>query len=369
VFWPCAGLAQVRWPSLALTPLVSGINQPTSVTNAGDGSGRLFILEQAGTIRIFRDGAVLDTPFLDIRSRVLSGEERGLLGLAFPPGFSERKHFYAYYTDLSGRLVLARYSLTSDPNVADPATETILMTIDHADFENHNGGQLVFGPNDGYLHLGTGDGGGAGDPGGNAQNPNSLLGKLLRIDVESGVSPYAIPPDNPFVGVDGYRPEIWGIGLRNPWRFSFDPQNGDLYIGDVGQDLYEEVDYQPASSRGGANYGWNTMEGFHCFQPPEGCSQDGLTLPVIEYDHSQGDCAIIGGYVYRGTANPGMQGIYFYGDFCSGRVWGLINDGTSWQTSVLLNTGLNITTFGQDENGSHLVADHGGGIYLISQIQ
>ncbi len=365
-----AGWAQeIDWPQIGLARLVGGLDQPTYVTDAGDGSERLFIVEQAGTIRIFKDGALLERPFLDIRDRVSSGGERGLFSVAFPTSFSQQKRFYVFYTAApSGNLAIARYAVTDDPNVADPASETILLAIDHSSFGNHNGGQLAFGPRDGYLYIGTGDGGGAGDPFGNAQNPGSYLGKILRIDVESGVDPYRIPPDNPFVGMEGYLPEIWALGLRNPWRFSFDAQTRDLYIADVGQNLYEEVDFQPASSRGGENYAWNFMEGFHCFNPPEGCPQDGLALPVAEYDHSQGDCSIIGGFVYRGASFPSMQGIYFYGDLCTGRIWGLQYDGTDWQTALLLESGLVITTFGKDQNGNLLVADQRtGDIYQVTE--
>ncbi len=371
VLVPHLGFAQqIDWPAIGLTRLVGGINQPTHVTDAGDASGRLFIVEQGGTIRIFKDGVLLDRPFLDIRDRVLAGGERGLFSVAFPAGFSQGKHFYVYYTDRSGNLAIARYFVTDDPDVADLASESILLAVDHSIFENHNGGQLAFGPNDGYLYIGTGDGGGAGDPLGNAQNPASLLGKILRVDVESGVDPYGIPSDNPFVGVDGYLPEIWALGLRNPWRFSFDAQTRDLYVADVGQDSYEEADFQPASSQGGENYGWNIMEGLHCFEPMEGRDPTGLTLPVAEYDHSQGDCSIIGGFVYRGMDFPGMQGIYFYGDLCSGRIWGLKNDGTAWQTALLLESRLTITTFGKDQNGNLLVADRANGdVYLVIQLR
>lgn len=367
--FPVSSFSQVTWPRIELRWLVGGINAPTHLTDSGDGSGRLFIVEQAGTIRILKDGALLPQPFLDISDRVFSGGERGLLSVAFPPGFSSRKHFFVQYTDLSGNVVIARYALTDDPNVADPASEDIVLSIEHSEFDNHNGGQLAFGPRDGYLYIGPGDGGGGGDPHGNAQNPMSLLGKLLRIDVESGVTPYSIPPDNPFVGVPGYLPEIWALGLRNPWRFSFDGQTQDLYIADVGENSYEEVDFQLAASPGGENYGWNTMEGFHCFSPPTGCSQEGLTLPVVEYDHTVGDCAIIGGLVYRGVAFPSMRGVYFYGDWCSGRIWGLKFDGTAWRTAVLLESGLRITTFGKDGDGNLLVADGAfGDVYVVSEV-
>jgi glucose/arabinose dehydrogenase len=339
------------------------------MTDAGDGSGRLFIVEQPGTIRILKDGLLLGVPFLDISDRVSFGGERGLLSIAFPPNYRALMHFFVQYTDVSGNLAISRFSVTADPDVADPASETVVLSIDHPSFGNHNGGQLAFGPGDGYLYIGPGDGGGAGDPFENAQNPASLLGKLLRIDVESDVTPYSVPPTNPFVDFAGYRSEIWATGLRNPWRFSFDALTRDLYIGDVGQDRYEEVDFQPAANRGGENYGWNTMEGFHCFKPAEGCSQDGLTLPVLEYDHSRGDCAIIGGLVYRGAANPAMQGIYFYGDWCSGRIWGLRSNNGTWESTLLLESGLRITTFGKDENGNLLVADGSSGyIYVVNQV-
>ncbi len=375
-----AAVAQIDWPRIELVPLVRGINLPTHVTNAGDGSGRSFIVEQRGMIRIFRDGGLLDTPFLDIRDRVRfdgAGAERGLLSVAFPPGFgqNQNQHFYVYYTRQPfGDITIARYQVTDNPDVADHASENILLSIEHRTFSNHNGGQLAFGP-DGYLYLGTGDGGGGGDPFRYGQNTRVLLAKLLRIDVESGVDPYRIPPDNPFVGMEGYREEIWAYGLRNPWRFSFDPANGDLYIADVGQNLWEEVDYQAAGDPGGENYGWNIMEGFHCYPPGSECDPTGLTLPVIEYGHTRGDCSITGGFVYRGDAYPGMQGIYFYGDYCTGRIWGLKFDGTDWQTQLLVDAGrgLSISTFGTDEDGNLLVAQYGdsgrGAIYLVTEVR
>jgi glucose/arabinose dehydrogenase len=242
--------------------------------------------------------------------------------------------------------------------VADPASDNILLTIPQP-FANHNGGQLAFGP-DGFLYIGLGDGGSGGDPQNNAQNDNSLLGKILRIDVESGVSPYAIPPTNPFVSTAGARGEIWAIGLRNPWRFSFDRLTGDLYIADVGQSSFEEVNFQPATSPGGENYGWRIMEGSHCFGDPA-CSSAGLILPVAEYDHGQG-CSITGGFVYRGQAYPRIQGVYIYADFCSGRFWGLKNDNTVWRNELLLAEPHSISSFGEDEAGNLYATDLGAGI-------
>jgi hypothetical protein len=252
--------------------------------------------------------------------------------------------------------------VTADPDVADPNSEEILLAVPQP-FANHNGGQLAFGP-DGFLYIGKGDGGSGGDPFNNAQNPASLLGKILRIDVESGVIPYAIPPSNPFVQTPGSRGEIWALGLRNPWRFSFDRQTGDLFIADVGQSAFEEVDFQPAGSAGGQNYGWRIMEGAHCFGDPA-CSQAGLALPVAEYDHAQG-CSITGGFVYRGSAFPRMQGVYFYADFCSGRFWGMKRDGAAWQNTLLLTEPHSISSFGEDEAGDIYAADlAAGAVYEI----
>jgi len=350
-----------------LSAQAGGLDQPIHITNAGDGSGRLFVVEQPGRIRIVRNGVLLTTPFLDISNtganRVLFGGEQGLLSVAFPPQFSAKGYFYIYYTNLNGDNVAARYFLTTNPDVADSNSEVILRTFSHPIFENHNGGQLAFGP-DGFLYIGTGDGGSGGDPNNNGQNPNTFLGKILRIDVESVVDPridtYVIPSNNPFVGAQGFLPEIWALGLRNPWRFSFDRLTGDFYLGDVGQNSFEEIDFQPSSSQGGENYGWRIMEGLHCFNPPN-CSSAGLTLPVIEYDHTQG-CSVTGGMVYRGQNFPLMQGIYFYGDFCSGRIWGLKHNGAEWENTLFLDTLLNITTFGEDESGEIYVADYATGI-------
>ena len=347
-------------PTISLTRITGGFAHPVAVTHAGDGSGRLFVAEQGGLIRIFSNGGVAPVPFLDITSLVTpAGGEQGLLGLAFPPGFNARRTFYVNYTNRTGigNTVIARFSLTADANRADPASRQELMNIAQP-FANHNGGQLAFGP-DGHLYIGTGDGGSGGDPLGNGQSLATLLGKLLRIDVLSGVAPYAIPAGNPFGN------EIWAYGLRNPWRFSFDRQTGDLYLADVGQDLVEEIDFQPAGMGAGANYGWNVMEGSRCFNNPA-CSSAGFTLPVAEYLHGSGDCAVTGGYVYRGAA-AALQGIYFYGDFCSGRIWGLRRTGTAFEAALLADTTLSISTFGEDEAGELYVADYAtGDIYLIT---
>ncbi len=332
--------------------IATGIPAPTDIQNAGDGSGRLFFVQQDGLVRIFRNGALAAPPFLDIRSRTHGDGERGLLGLAFPPGYAQKQAFYVNYTDLAGNTVIARYRVSADPDAADPASETVLMNIPQP-FPNHNGGQLRFGP-DGYLYVGMGDGGSAGDPMRNGQNRAALLGKMLRLDVESNPGQVRIPQGNPFANTPGARPEIWALGLRNPWRFSFDRATGDLWIADVGQDLFEEVNFQPASSRGGENYGWNLMEATHCYQA--NCNQQGLTLPVAEYPHGA-ECSITGGFVYRGRISPGLRGTYLYGDFCSGRIWGLERAGASWRNRLLLASGFGITTFGEDEAGEVYVAN------------
>ena len=354
----------LSWPTISLNQVVGGLTQPTSITHAGDNSARIFVTEQPGRIRIIKNDALQTTPFLDITGRIGSpGGEQGLLSVAFPPGYgSAKNHFYVYYTNPVGTLVIARYRPTANPDAADPNSEEIILTIDHPTFGNHNGGQLQFGP-DGYLYIGTGDGGGGGDPFRNAQNPAVLLGKLLRIDVESAVTPstYSIPATNPYVGTPGYRGEIWALGLRNPWRFSFDRQTGDLYLGDVGQGLWEEVNFQPANSGGGENYGWNILEGLHCFDPAVGCIMPlRYSPPVTEYDHSS-DCSVTGGYVYRGPGNPAMQGIYFYGDICSGKIRGLQRLNGTWFSTLLTTAPFGISTFGEDQAGNLYVADYSGG--------
>jgi glucose/arabinose dehydrogenase len=331
-----------------------GFERPVDIQNAGDGSGRLFVVEQPGRIRIIQDGQLLEASFLDISERVNdSGNEQGLLGLAFHPRYEQNGFFYVNYTDESGNTVIARYQVTGDPNIADPNSEKQLLNQEQP-FPNHNGGVVTFGP-DGYLYLGLGDGGSQGDPFGNGQSREALLGKILRIDVDNG-EPYAIPPDNPFGN------EIWALGLRNPWRMSFDSGTGDIWIGDVGQNAWEEIDYLPSGSPGGANFGWNIMEGSH---PYEGEPRPELILPVAEYTHGEG-CSVTGGYVYRG-AMPEWQGIYLYGDYCSGVIWGLIKSGGGWQNQVLFGTNLRISTFGVDESNELYLASLTGPIYKLVQ--
>jgi uncharacterized protein (TIGR03437 family) len=347
---------------ISTTVVVSGISAPTDIQNAGDGSGRLFLAQQNGVIRLWKDGALALRPFLDISGKTRANGEQGLLGLAFPPGFAQKQRFYVHYTDLRGDTTVAMYRMSSDPDVADPASETVLLKVTQP-FANHNGGQIRFGP-DGYLYVGLGDGGSGGDPQGNAQSRATLLGKILRLDVESQPGTLRIPADNPFVGQASALGEIWAYGLRNPWRLSFDRDTGDLWIADVGQGAYEEIDFQPASSRGGENYGWNRMEGAHCYTP--GCNQQGLVLPVAEYSHADGSCSVTGGFVYRGRQSPGLRGIYLYGDYCSGKIWGIERQGATFGSRLLASTRYNIATFGEDEAGEVYVADAGSGtIYRI----
>ncbi|MFO7461920.1 MAG: PQQ-dependent sugar dehydrogenase [Desulfatiglandales bacterium] len=356
-------------PNIQLTQVIAGLNNPVAITHAGDGSGRLFVTLQGGRILVHDGVQLLPEPFLDISSLITAGGERGLLSVAFHPNYLQNGFLYVNYTDLNGDTVVARYTVSADPNRVDAASALIVLQV-FQPFANHNGGQLKFGT-DGYLYIGLGDGGSGGDPQNNAQTPNSLLGKMLRIDVDAG-SPYAIPPDNPFVGVADARPEIWAFGLRNPWRFTFDRLTGDLWIADVGQNRFEEVNFQPAGSAGGENYGWRLMEGNACFDPPVGCNDGTLTLPVLEYDHSIG-CSVTGGYRYRGVVNPGMVGVYFYADFCTGRIWGATEGvGGTFTATELLDTDLSITTFGEDEEGEIYVAHFSptaGAVYRISEIQ
>ncbi len=343
--------------------VVGGLVNPIGLENAQDGSGRLFIVEQDGRILIWKDGTLLDAPFLDIRDRVGNrGSEQGLLGLAFHPRYTENGYLYVNYTDTKGDTHIARFTVSEvNPDQADPTTEKTLLVVSQP-FGNHNGGVVVFGP-DGYLYLGLGDGGSGGDPQGNAQSTQTLLGKILRIDVDSG-DPYGIPPDNPFASGGGL-PEIWAYGLRNPWRISFDRLAGDLYIGDVGQNQWEEIDFLSSGAQPGANFGWDYREGFHPF---EGAYQgNDLIDPLIEYDHSQG-CSVTGGVVYRGINLQAWQGVYIYGDYCSGNVWGLLrNSDGSWQNGLLFQTNSRISSFGVDEAGEVYLVDHRGDIYHLTQ--
>ncbi len=346
--------------TLALQPVARGFRAPTDAVNAGDGSGRLFVVEKGGTIRIVKNGSVVPAPFLDVTSLVKSsGSEQGLLGLAFHPKFRENGQFFVNYTDQHdvGDTAVARYRVSpSDPDKADPSSASIILQVKQP-YANHNGGNLVFGP-DGYLWIGLGDGGSGGDPHGNGQNGQALLGKMLRIDVDAA-QPYGIPPDNPFANRQRFRPEIWATGLRNPWRYSFDRATGDLYIADVGQNEIEEVEVEPPGA-GGRNYGWNIMEGSRCFRAAN-CDRNGLTLPVAEYDHSQG-CSITGGYVYRGTQQPALYGGYFYGDYCSGRIWSLHRARDRWTSTQLLQEQVQISSFGEDEAGEIYVAGLSDGV-------
>ncbi len=355
------------WPELALKPFASGFHSPVHLTHAADDSGRLFVVEQPGVVRIVKNGILLPEPFLDIQTRVGCCGEQGLLSLAFPPGFADKKYFYVNYTDLAGDTVIARFHIRPDNlNRADPTSEEILLSVAQP-YANHNGGQIAFGPTDDYLYIGMGDGGDGGDPHDYGQSPGVLLGKLLRIDVEGGVAPYGLPPTNPFTATAGYRGEIWALGLRNPWRFSFDRLTGDLYLGDVGQYEWEEIDFQAANSAGGENYGWRLTEGNHCFLPPD-CDPAGLTPPVAEYDHSLG-CAVSGGHIYRGEQYPRLEGVYFFADYCSGRIWGLRRQDGDWQSHLLLDAPFPISGFGEDQAGEiYLAGYRNGAIYHLTEL-
>jgi glucose/arabinose dehydrogenase len=338
------------WEQLA----IGNLQRPVDLQ--ADGSGRLFVIEKSGRIRVIENDQLLETPFLDITDRVGSnGNEQGLLGLAFHPQYQENGRLFVNYTDTRGDTVIARFQVSSDPNLADPNSEVPLFGYDQP-FPNHNGGAMVFGP-DGYLYIGSGDGGAAGDPFGNAQNTGTMLGKILRVDVDSA-EPVAVPSDNPFGN------EVWAYGLRNPWRISFDRSTDDLYIGDVGQGDWEEIDFLPAGSPGGANFGWDHREGAHDF---EGGGPEGMIDPVAEYSHPEGGCSVTGGYVYRGSM-PEWNGVYLYGDYCTGMIWGLIQIDGGWQNQLIFDMQVTITSFGEDEAGEiYLVSDTGGIFRLVRQ--
>ncbi len=365
---------------LVAQPFLSGFSAPLYVTHAGDGSGRLFVVEQAGRIQLVKNGVKQATPFLDISSLVsyVAGGERGLYTIAFHPLYVSNGFFYVNYARASsdpnelGDIVLARYHVSANPDVADPASAQIVLVVPHHTYSNHNGGTVAFGP-DGYLYLSIGDGGSGGDPNGNGQNTHVLLAKLLRLDVNpvhlAGNTTYVIPSTNPFYGnAAAGLPEIWAYGLRNPWRYSFDLPTGQLFIGDVGQNLFEEVDVEPVATAG-LNYGWNTMEGNHCYNPATGCTMTGLTLPALEYPHPDGsgngaaNCAVTGGFVYRGTRYPPLVGLYLYADYCSGRIWALDQPtpGGAWRNTLLLQAPYFINSFGEDQSGELYFTTLGSG--------
>ena len=351
-------------PAHAITTelVAQGFSAPLDLVNAHDGSHRLFVAEQGGLIRIVQGSAAAPAPFLDLSSLVVTGGERGLLGVAFHPDYRANGRFFVDYTRAGdGATVIAEYRVSTDPQRADPASARVLLVIPQP-FENHNGGALRFGP-DGLLYIGMGDGGSANDPGNRAQDTAQLLGKILRIDVDRGI-PYGIPPGNPFADRQGGRPEIWAYGLRNPWRFSFDRATGDLFVGDVGQGAWEEVDRFAAGAGAGSNLGWRAMEGRHCtgLAASVACNDPSLTLPIVEYDHGGGRCSITGGTVYRGVNVPALASRYVYADFCTGQVWGAGPDRDgAWQVRDVVAYGASISAFGEDEAGELYFADYANG--------
>ena len=370
-FWACSDPAASSPPlpsgpaNVGLVEVASGLSTPLYLTAPPGDTARLFIVEKTGAIRIVKGGSLLPAAFLDIGSLVSGGSEQGLLGLAFDPEYAANGRFVVHYTDAAGNTRVSTFVRSSgDPDLADPGSEQLVLTAEQP-FPNHNGGQLLFGP-EGYLYLGLGDGGSGGDPLGRGQDLTDLLGSILRLDIRT--APYVVPADNPFAGRSDVRPEVWSYGLRNPWRFSFDRATGDLYVGDVGQSAWEEVDVSPAAEGAGkaTNFGWNIMEGKHCFAAAS-CDQTGLALPVLEYDHGPG-CSIAGGYVYRGAAIPAIQGFYFYGDYCGGWVrsfryqGGEAVDGFQWPT---LAPGGSITSFGEDAAGELYITSADGRVFRI----
>jgi glucose/arabinose dehydrogenase len=354
------GTAQVR-----LEQVASGLNMPVLVTAAPGDTSRIFVVEKRGTVRIIEHGVLLPTPFIDLSGRVTTGSEQGLLGLAFHPTDGRVVlSFTVAGSTGGGTSRIATFTTGADPDVLDPATEQVILEVAQP-YGNHNGGNVLFGP-DGYLYAGFGDGGSGGDPQGHGQNRDDLLGSLLRLDIDHGL-PYTTPATNPFVGQPDMRGELWNWGLRNPWRYSFDRATGDLYIADVGQNAWEEVDVQPAASAGGENYGWAIMEGDHCYKGST-CNRTGLVMPVIEYGHGDG-CSVTGGFVYRGSAIPELVGSYFYGDYCNGWIRSFVyrngsaTDARSWPT---LDTKQQITSFGEDARGELYVVLASGTIYRIA---
>lgn len=341
--------------------VISGFSKPLGMTSFYNGSLILYVLEQNGVIRVLENDSLLGEPFLDISNKISTrGSEQGLLGMALDPDFAENGIFYINYTNREGDTVIARYVANSDKKTSDGNSEQILLSVSQP-YSNHNGGNLVFGP-DGYLYIGLGDGGSGGDPELRAQNPDTLLGKMLRIAVDDQEI-YAIPSDNPYVDGSG-RAEIWAIGLRNPWRYSFDKLTNDLWIADVGQGNWEEINFTANGSASGLNYGWYYFEGTYPFKgDPQ--NPESFEYPVYEYDHSMG-CSVTGGYVYRGETLPEWYGVYVFGDFCNGKIWGLLPEGAGgWQSTELFSTGLNISSFGEDVFGELYMISHNGTLYRL----
>lgn len=347
----------------SLVMVAEGLSGPVLLTHAPGDRARVFIVEKPGRIRIIRDGSVLSAPFLDISSLVRDSGEQGLLGLAFHPDYDSNGFFFVNYIDGSGTTRIERYAVGASADVADPSSAVPVLSVDQP-FGNHNGGHITFGP-DGMLYIGMGDGGSGGDPQGHGQNPATMLGSMLRIDVDQ--IPYQVPNDNPFVGTQGAAPETWAFGLRNPWRFSFDRSTGDLWIGDVGQNQVEEISFQPESSDGGEDYGWARLEGSRCFSS-DPCDTSGSTLPVYEYDRSDG-CSVTGGYVYRGDMNPDFRGRYFFGDFCQGRIWSFRLDGGAavglYDHTDDFGRVSDLSSFGEDADGELYAVSLSGTVYRI----
>jgi glucose/arabinose dehydrogenase len=347
-------------------PIADNLDSALYVTHAGDGSGRLFAVEQSGAVLLIPDDASTPRVFLDISDQLPSSvfqggyTEQGLLGIAFHPDYGENRQFFVSYTDFRGESVLTRYGVSANPDEADPDSAVEILRVPQP-FPDHNGGHIVFGP-DGYLYMGFGDGGNVNEPNTRSLDPALFLGKIIRIDVNS--IPYSVPADNPFVGVPGYLPEIWAQGLRNPWRFSFDRATGEQYIADVGQWKWEEVNVQPADV-GGQNYGWSAYEGSSVYLPD--VTVDNPTMPVLEYSHDVG-CSISGGYVYRGSRLPELNGYYFYGDYCNGMIWAAYRDAAGvWQTNVFMDTEFVISSFGEDEDGELYLVDYKSGVYRLTR--
>ncbi len=357
--------------TITATVVASGLSQPLYVCSPPADSSRLFIIEKSGKIKILRDGQILPSPFLDITDRVnSSASERGLLGLAFHPNYSNNGLFFVNYTNLAGSTTISRFRVSDNPEAAIVSSEAIVLTVPQP-YSNHNAGMLAFGPTDGYLYIGLGDGGSGGDPENRAQNPRSMLGKMLRIDIDSA-TPYAIPANNPYAASQDTLPEIWAFGLRNPWRYSFDRETGDLWIADVGQNQVEEINFTSASSTGGENYGWRLKEGTRCFNPSQNCDPAGtLTDPVFEYLHSDpsSPCSVTGGYVYRGNKIPRLYGEYLFGDFCSGQIWSMSLTGDSVAVDQISDKlgirSLALASFGEDAGGDIYIVDLMGTVYRI----